>query len=88
MRIEPLRFDGNLMTFEESTNHLNRHPSITFAFDCYYRLSRGKKRRRRRRRQSLLDDERETRSRKKKRKHKSDQENGHSKIYDALSALF
>lgn len=47
------------MTFEENTNHLNRHPSITFAFDCYYRLSRGKKK-------TLLDDEREMRRRRKR----------------------
>lgn len=55
MGIEPLRFGENLMTFEETTNHLNRHPSITFAFDCYYRLSRGKKKK------TFLDDEREIR---------------------------
>lgn len=51
-RIEPLRFGAILMTFEESTNHLNRHPSITFAFDGCYRLSRGTEK-------ALLDDERE-----------------------------
>jgi len=46
-RIEPLRFGENLTTFEETTNHLNRHSSITFAFDCCYRLSRDKIKKRR-----------------------------------------
>lgn len=32
----------DVMSFEESTNHLNRHPNITFAFDRHYRLSRSK----------------------------------------------
>ncbi len=67
------------MTFEETTNHLNRHPSITFAFDCCYRLSRGKKK-------TLLDDERENKKQKKKTRERErerndvNEENGHSRI--------
>ncbi len=66
------------MTFEETTNHLNRHPSITFAFDCCYRLSRGKKK-------TLLDDERENEEKQKKKTRERErndvnEENGHSRI--------
>ena len=56
----------NVMSFEESTNHLNRHPNITFAFDRHYRLSRGKNVLRRREKQDERESTRERKSRKKK----------------------
>lgn len=50
------------MTFEQNTNHLNRHPNITFAFNYCNRLSRSKKK------ETPLSDEREIRGKKRETK--------------------
>ncbi len=62
------------MTFEESTNHLNRHPSISHLHSTVASvLSRSK---------LLLDNEREKEEEEKRAKERNDvdEENGHSKI--------
>jgi len=58
------------VTFEESTNHLNRHPSISHLHSTVASvLSRSK---------LLLDNERE--KKRAKERNDVDEENGHSKI--------